>query len=262
MRKANMITRKPAGPIPSSVLLFSGGMDSLCLAFLEKPDVLLYVPSNSNCYGVQEDLCIRQLAEQNDFIRDRLQALSPQTLNLSPYERDDLIIPNRNAHLVLLASNYGDNIMLAAMQGDRSTDKDETFCKLMTALLDHMWSEQHWTHQRSFRITLPGKSITKTQLVSRFLLESGESSELLFTSFSCYSPTDEGKHCGICKPCARKRVALANNGIEIPNGYFAQPFWETEWWQLTFPVISRGMWRGAEDLDFLKFAKEHLDSTF
>ena len=42
-----MVTQERAGPIDKSVLLFSGGMDSLCYAHLLKPDLLLYIPTGA-----------------------------------------------------------------------------------------------------------------------------------------------------------------------------------------------------------------------
>ena len=81
-------------------------------------------------------------------------------LNLGQYERDDAIVPNRNAHLVLLASHYGEHIMLGSVSGDRSFDKDEKFYFRMEDLLNHMWQEQQWT-ERKFKIESPFKDKKK-----------------------------------------------------------------------------------------------------
>ena len=48
---------------------------------------------------------------------------------LGKRERNDLIIPNRNAYFILIASEYGETIYLASVNGDRSLDKDKKFFK-------------------------------------------------------------------------------------------------------------------------------------
>ena len=100
-----------------SVLLYSGGMDSLMIDFLLEPDVLLNISMNSN-YDKRE---------RESFPKGKEIIYLDDVLNLGQYERDDAIVPNRNAHLVLLASHYGEHIMLGSVSGDRSFDKDEKF---------------------------------------------------------------------------------------------------------------------------------------
>lgn len=242
----SMTTAQRAGPLARTCLLFSGGMDSLCFARLLQPSVLLYVTSNAP-YTAQETQCVEQLRASGAFGAGEFVKLDG-VLDLGRWERDDLIVPNRNAHLVLLASNYADEILLGSVEGDRSLDKDPTFYARMTALLDHMWGEQHWTAQRRFAVSSPFKSITKTALVGRFLADGGDANDLL-TSYSCYrgSPT----HCGVCKPCARKRVALENNEVMAPAGYWEREFVEAPWWEALWPAINSGAYRGAEDRDFV-----------
>ena len=43
----NMITKEKEKPTGKTVLLFSGGMDSMIFDHLLKPDVLLYLPTGS-----------------------------------------------------------------------------------------------------------------------------------------------------------------------------------------------------------------------
>lgn len=244
----SMLTNKRAGPINKSVLLFSGGMDSLCYAHLLKPDVLLYVPSHA-VYTQQETRCICRL--EREGVLNGLHWCD-NVLNLSQWERDDLIVPNRNAHLILLASNQGDTIWLASVDGDRSCDKDLLFYQHMQALLDHMWQAQHWTAERKFVVDAPFKNITKRQLVSNYLADGGEGRHLL-TSYSCYEGREQ--HCGMCKPCARKRVALELNGIYARPGYWVGDFWHSDWWPKLLPLMQQRQYRGEEDWDFMDYAK-------
>jgi 7-cyano-7-deazaguanine synthase len=245
----NVITTLKAGPIPKRVLLFSGGLDSLCFAHLLNPDLLLYIPSHSP-YTACERYAIHALAARGAIDDTRIVSLHSHTLDLSRFERDDMIVPNRNAHLVMLASHFGDSIILSSVSGDRSTDKDEKFYDLMTALLNHMWSEQHWTSERKFTVGSPYKNSTKTQLVGYYLSNGGNSDSLLI-SYSCY--VGDQRHCGICKACARKRVALDNNNIGTPLGYFKGDFMKEPWFREVWPLMLQGKYRGREDQDFVDF---------
>ena len=164
-----------------SVLLYSGGMDSLMIDFLLEPDVLLNISMNSN-YDKRE---------RESFPKGKEIIYLDDVLNLGQYERDDAIVPNRNAHLVLLASHYGEHIMLGSVSGDRSFDKDEKFYFRMEDLLNHMWQEQHWTEERKFKIESPFKDKTKTELVREYVQKGGSIDELL-TSYSCY---EGGENC-------------------------------------------------------------------
>ncbi|WP_233854230.1 7-cyano-7-deazaguanine synthase [Paraburkholderia sp. HD33-4] len=247
-----MITHQREQWRGKSVLLFSGGMDSLCMSRLLTPDILLCVDSDTP-YSRRERQCIEQLIDTGDIDGARVIKLDG-VLRLSRFERDDAIVPNRNAHLVLLASHYGETVFIGAVSGDRSTDKDDAFCALMSTLLDHMWQEQHWTERRTFNVAVPFKRITKTRMVAQYLARGGTPASLL-RSFSCY----EGgvHHCGQCKPCFRKWVALTNNDIELSAGYFTHNPWEAGWLPETMNALRAGTWRGAEDREILN-ALEHV----
>ena len=196
-----MITDQKETVRNKTVLLYSGGMDSLIIDQIMKPDVLLNISMDSN-YDKRERLSMKY-DDRMIFLDD--------VLNLGQYERDDAIIPNRNAHLVLLASHYGETILLGSVSGDRSFDKDEKFYMRMEDLLNHMWQEQHWTEERKFEVYSPYKDKTKTELVKEFLENEGQVTALA-ESYSCYEGGE--KHCGTCKACFRKWVSLENNGIK------------------------------------------------
>jgi 7-cyano-7-deazaguanine synthase in queuosine biosynthesis len=244
-----MITEERAGPIDKAVLLFSGGLDSVCYAHLLQPDLLLYIPTGAR-YEATESWWVSQLLFQNMLPQNSEFLTLGGALDLGRYERDDLIVPNRNAHLLMLASHYGDTLYLSSVEGDRSTDKDEQFYALMTVLLDHTWSEQHWCARRRFKIEAPYKHLTKRQLV-RAYLDAGGNPDAFRVSYSCYR--GERKHCGVCKPCFRKRVALELNDIRLKD-YWEGDFWHTRWYTDLYPLIKAGEYRGAEDRDVIAFA--------
>ena len=223
-----------------SVLLYSGGMDSLMIDFLLEPDILLNISMNSN-YDKRE---------RESFPKGKEIIYLDDVLNLGQYERDDAIVPNRNAHLVLLASHYGEHIMLGSVSGDRSFDKDEKFYLRMEDLLNHMWQAQHWTEERRFTISSPFKDRTKTDLVNEYLTFGGNQLYLL-TSYSCYECDEQ--HCGQCKACFRKWVALENNAIDT-RGYWKKNPWDSSWLEDVLTSIYNGGYRGKEDTDIINAA--------
>ena len=247
----NMITNERQKPTGKMVLLFSGGMDSIIFDHLLKPDILLYLPTGSKYENI-ETKKLDDLAMKGYIDNKKLIVLS-DVLNLSLFERDDAIVPNRNAFLLLFASLYGETLILGSVQGDRSYDKDEIFYEKMEALLNHMWKEQHWTEKRNFRVMSPYKHTTKTQLVKDYLADGGKS-EVLLESYSCYNGGEQP--CGWCKPCFRKWISLHNNKIEIPKNYYKNNPWEAEWLPSLIPSIIECLYRGAEDLDWINALRD------
>ena len=240
-----MITKGKEQVRDKIVLLYSGGMDSLMIDYLMKPDVLLNVNMQSS-YDARE----RETFEFNKLNVDmnRMIYLHDE-LNLKDYERDDAIVPNRNAHLVLFASHYGETIWLGSVSGDRSFDKDEMFYHHMETLLNHMWQAQHWTEERRFTVSSPFKDRTKTDLVEEYL-EKGGQPQYLLDSYSCYE--GEQQHCGQCKACFRKWVALENNAVEYNrDSYWKEAPWEAPWLEEILYQIYNGGYRGIEDKDII-----------
>jgi len=229
-----------------SVLLFSGGMDCLCLNQLYKPDILLHIDYGGK-YEKSEKKSINKLIKIGAIDKNKL-----ININIGKWlgnnEREDLIIPNRNIYFVTLASHYGETIYLASVYGDRSFDKDKKFYKLMEKLLNHVWEEQHWTNKRKFNISSPIKNLTKTELIKKYL-EKGGNKKWLFESYSCYTGTSIP--CGECKPCWRKWIALKNNNINIPEKYYKNNPKNVPWINELLPKIKKGKYRGKEDNEIL-----------
>ena len=256
---ANMITSGKQQATGKSVLLFSGGMDSLMFDYLMNPDVLLYIPTGSKYESIETEKL--SVLGNKGYIDSNKLVLLPDVLNLSLFERDDAIVPNRNAHLMLIASMYGEKLILGSVQGDRSFDKDPIFYEKMTDLLNHMWKEQHWTEERIFKVSSPYKDKTKTEIVKEYL-EKGGSEEALLESYSCYEPQElsfyeqlecfsqSEQTCGWCKPCFRKWISLHNNNISIPEDYYANNPWEAPWLEKLIPSVLEKNYRGKEDYDW------------
>lgn len=204
------------------VLLFSGGMDSLCAAWLLRPDVLLY--------------CDIGLPEQHmELAAIRHSALPPgslmrvdQSLQIGHTKLKNEIVPLRNLYFVMLASNYGDRVSLAALAGDTTKDKDGTFARLASQVVSHVLSNPEKAppsvQNGTFSVELPFKHLTKTQLVHNFLAtaKSPQAHTMmerwLLDTRSCYGA--HAVECGSCRSCVRKFVALLLNGVKGTREHF------------------------------------------
>lgn len=213
----------------TKVLLYSGGLDSMCARFLWNPDVLLYINMGT---------------KYTDAEQSRLPTtVQTETLDLSPWERSDGIIPNRNLILCAIATNYGNHIALAATAGDRVLDKSTEFAEQASTLLSYLWQPQHWTSGKDIKIELPVKHLSKLQLVQQ-ALQAGATPLELGSSWSCYTPVNNTE-CGACKPCCRKWVALAAAGYPDVT-VDASKAVKTHY----LPAIKNGTWdRGKAEAD-------------
>lgn len=221
-----------------TVILYSGGMDSLMLAH-KYPDALpLYVSVRSR-YTDKEMACLPSGV-----------TVVPNVLDLAAFERPDAIIPGRNLMLALVAAQFGDTIMLGATAGDASRDKDAVWASLAASVMSYMFSGRHFEADPWHpAILLPFKHHSKPQLVKEYL-DTGGSVQALLDSVSCYDPTH--LHCGHCKSCVRKWVALEANGIRTlhrdklaPSSYWANdPRTSPVWFDVLAKYARGETWRG------------------
>lgn len=211
------------------VLLFSSGMDSYIINKLEKPDTLLFIDNKSN-YAQIERKFIESQGYENLIILDDF-------IDMSKIERKDFIIPSRNLYFVTIAAEYGDEIILGATAGDRSTDKDLKFAELSSELLNHIYSESHWSKGRDIKVSLKYKSFTKRDLIMKYFykkieenptmpfreIQTNLAEELVNNSFSCYTPIN-GYQCNRCKPDTRKYLAILSAiNVDISKYYKYSP---------------------------------------
>ena len=69
-------------------------------------------------------------------------------------------------------------------------------------------------------------------------------------TYSCYEGKEQ--HCGQCKACFRKWVALENNGIITGVEYWQKVPWEAPWLDEILLQIFNGGYRGKEDQDIVE----------
>lgn len=241
---------KPKG---KSVLIFSGGLDSLIASRLAKPDILLNVDIGTTA-SKWEYRCLAQLQELGAIPAVQIADLH----GLGRYEREDHVLPMRNLFLLAIASMYGEHLMLGTVEGDLVGDQSPQFFRKAETIFSILYDKQWWCQPRPFVITTPLATRTKTECVRDYLADGG-SKESLAKSWSCYKFGHGVRHCGHCPACVRKWVALDNNGIDTTN-YFIHPPW-------TSPILTKellakvgqGTSRGREDVDWVQALEKHIE---
>lgn len=228
-----------------TVLLYSGGLDSFIISKLQNFDTLLYINIGSR-YSQIEMKYIKKQNLPNLIIDNRL--------NLGDVEDPNhFLVPARNLFFATIASFYGDKITMGALSGDRSSDKDEKFADLTSGLLQHIYKQSWWCEERKVEILLPYKNYTKSQLIAEYLNKSLNINDLVHGSFSCYSPTHDGKPCGTCKPCLRKWMSL--RPYRNTKDLFAQNpelIWKDKVVEIKKNIGDPILSRGQEDIETLK----------
>ena len=71
----------------------------------------------------------------------------------------------------------------------------------------------------AFRVHAPLQAMTKADIVregTRLGLDMG-------LSWSCYDPTPDARHCGLCDSCRLRRKGFEEAGVADPTGYAATP---------------------------------------
>ena len=205
-------------PINKKVLLCSAGMDSYIIDKLEKPDVCLFIDSKSNYSGIEKQWLLDSKEHYNNLI------VLDDVLDLSMVELDNFIVPVRNLFFAAYGTYFGDEILLGATYGDRSSDKDYVFQGMMNGVLNYIYGKSHWCEGRNINFNLKYKEWTKEDLIKEFIKQGGNVEELVFHSFSCYTPDRNNEACGKCKPCTRKFLSiLGATGIDISEYYDNKP---------------------------------------
>lgn len=136
---------------------------------------------------------------------------------------DSKVIPGRNATLALLASNYGDDILMGSVDSSTGHDKDGEFAYRLNNLFDWMYQRSRWLpNGRKIRLRLPVYDLTKTELVGQVLARGHDGDQLAGRTFSCYEPrrhshpgSDWVEPCGQCGPCGRKWMAFTVYGVDV-----------------------------------------------
>lgn len=194
------------------VLGLSGGIDStIGLEYLRQKYkfstiIPIYVNLNTK-YSKEELKCLHKLEKLMDF---KLKVV--EGIDLEQFESgSNAFIYCRNLILACLAGNYGNQIVIFGILGDKVSDKNKKIFKKMSEVISEAGGKK-------VEIMSPFWNMTKSQIISWFLnnYKGGREKaiQILRTSISCYTPVD-GKSCGNCNSCLRKGISLEANNINF-----------------------------------------------
>lgn len=192
------------------VILFSGGLDSLCTAQRLPDATLLYVDMRFE-YADKELLAAYELAHRMNRTL-RVVGLPVATFSA------DVYVPARNLTLVwAVAATLREpvRVWIGGLKDDVALDKNDEAYTVMSMALSYLCG---------FRVEVASlwSLHTKTDMLREFVA-SPTFAQLLPHSVSCYAGGSAG--CGDCPSCFRKAVALEAAGFEGVDGLFAQnPF--------------------------------------
>jgi len=191
------------------ILMFSGGMDSFILK-------TLYSFKDTEC------LFINLNTKENKIENQYIDRYFPNTIKISlPLNQFELTgtiptIPFRNNILSLIGAQYGSNIYFAFTAGDSSKDTDYVFKSQMESILNYFGQDENKTpFPPPYKIKIPFRRFTKTQLIAMFLEKKGDPLDLLTKTVSCYK--GDGIPCGECRSCIRNYISYKLNNISLKN---------------------------------------------
>lgn len=219
-----------------AIIVFSGGLDSICTAAYLKKKYDLYGITFQ--YGQKANQEIKIAQKFSNVLRfkdhkivdisfmrnlyDRTNVLTNAKMNI-PSEFDySIVVPIRNAIFLTIASAWGfskkaDLVAYGAHKGDRRyPDCRPSFARLLARTLNEGEIDGIKLHLRKkLKIWSPYMSnLSKSDLLKIGYKELGIE---IFKTWSCYANTKT--HCGKCESCNNRKIAFRIAKIKDETEY-------------------------------------------
>lgn len=215
--------------VKKSLIILSGGMDSVTLLHDKRDDIALAVTfdygSNHNKREAEyaayhcRQLGIEQITIPLDFIKQYFKSSLLEGADAVPeghYQAENMkstVVPFRNGIMLAIACGIAESrglasVLIANHAGDHAIYPD---CRasFISSMSDAMASGTY----RNVRIDAPYTSISKGDIAVI-----GKSLGVDYSkTYSCYKGGE--KHCGKCGTCVERREALQYAGIDDPTEY-------------------------------------------
>lgn len=231
-----------------SVLLLSGGLDSVCAWLLLGSPAHVYFDLGVEYNGAERAHLEKLFETTGDHLNvATIPALGKYANPANGY------IPFRNLFLLMYAALSADEIIIAQVL-EYQKDKNLRFYRKVSKLLSFLAG-------RKIRISAPFSHLTKTKLVARCIEEYWPVEFIAQNSFSCLKNSD--RHCGVCSSCCNRFIALYNNGYyEEHETKFSWEQWRRNLKHFEnhghIPSIRYMVGRGVELLQFYrKWKRDH-----
>lgn len=212
-----------------SVIILSGGMDSVTLLHDKKESIALAVTfdygSNHNKREAEcakyhcDQLGIEHIIIPLEFIHQYFKSSLLEGAEAIPeghYAAENMkstVVPFRNGIMLSIACGIAESrglkkVLIANHAGDHAIYPD---CR--ATFIDSMSEAMAYGTYENIRIYAPYTGITKSQIAMI-----GKELGLDYTkTYSCYKGGE--KHCGKCGTCVERKEALADAGIEDLTEY-------------------------------------------
>ena len=212
-----------------SVLIVSGGMDSITLLYEEQERIALAVSfdygSNHNAREIPfarlhcERLGIRHIVIPLDFMTQYFKSSLLDGAEAIPeghYADENMkstVVPFRNGIMLAIAcgiaeSNGLKRVMIANHAGDHSIYPD---CR--SPFIEAMSTAMTKGTYEGIKVYAPYTDLSKADIARHGAALGLDYSE----TYSCYKGGE--KHCGTCGTCTERRQALKEAGIDDPTEY-------------------------------------------
>lgn len=212
-----------------SLIILSGGMDSVTLLYDKKDEIAVAVTfdygSNHNKREEEfakyhcNELGIEHIIIPLTFIHDYFKSSLLEGASAIPdghYEDETMkstVVPFRNGIMLSVACGLAEsreleNVLIANHFGDHAIYPD---CR--KGFIDAMSEAMKCGTYKGITIDAPYTTITKTDIA-----KIGKSLGIDYSkTYSCYKGGE--KHCGKCGTCVERKEALRDAGIEDPTEY-------------------------------------------
>lgn len=212
-----------------SLIILSGGMDSVTLLYDKKDEIAVAVTfdygSNHNKREEEfakyhcDELGIEHIIIPLTFIHDYFKSSLLEGASAIPdghYEDETMkstVVPFRNGIMLSVACGLAESrelekVLIANHFGDHAIYPD---CR--KGFIDAMSEAMKCGTYKGITIDAPYTTITKTDIA-----KIGKSLGIDYSkTYSCYKGGE--KHCGKCGTCVERKEALRDAGIEDPTEY-------------------------------------------
>lgn len=212
-----------------SVIILSGGMDSVTLLYNRKNDIALAITfdygSNHNQREAEyaayhcKELGIEHIIIPLQFIHSYFKSSLLEGADAVPeghYAAENMkstVVPFRNGIMLAIACGIAESrglhqVMIANHAGDHSIYPD---CR--ATFIESMSEAMAYGTYEHVKVCAPYTHLTKGQIAAI-----GKKIGLDYSkTYSCYKGGE--KHCGKCGTCVERKEALAEAGINDPTEY-------------------------------------------
>lgn len=213
----------------NSVIILSGGMDSVTLLHDRKEQIALAVTfdygSNHNKREAEYAAChckllgIEHIVIPLSFIKDYFKSSLLEGADAVPeghYQDENMkstVVPFRNGIMLSIACGLAESrgftkVLIANHAGDHAIYPD---CR--ATFITSMSEAMAYGTYRNVTVEAPYTGISKTDIA-----KIGKQLNIDYSkTYSCYKGGE--KHCGKCGTCVERKEALRDAGIEDPTEY-------------------------------------------